>query len=192
MKPNTIYPHLFICFLTKSQRACLSELALHSERYFYWACQRMNTRLLKETLLLDERAVRGTGQLGKEGSELLCCLISAGSRNTGILTIQQVSTISHDSPYIYCKISRLLYHFLEVMFTHQKHQHYFQTRLAGFHGLQTLKADLSSAKFYSCISTAPRVNNFHGPGGWSAKSDSASCTALQDLLSVGTNLSQLS
>lgn len=139
----------------------------------------MNTRLLKETFLIDEKAVRSTGQLGKVGRELLCCLISAGNSNAGILTIKQISTISHASPYLSSKISRLLYHFLEVIFTYRKHQHYFQTRLASALSMDCRHKKLSSF-------TATRVDNFHSPGGWSDKSDSASCTAFQDLLSLGT------
>lgn len=116
----------------------------------------MNTRLLKETFLIDEKAVRSTGQLGKVGRELLCCLISAGNSNAGILTIKQVSTISHASPYLSSKISRLLYHFLEVIFTYRKHQHYFQTRLASALSMDCRHKKLSSftAKFYSCESTS--------------------------------------
>lgn len=38
----------------------------------------------------------------------------AGNRDADTLTIKQVSTISHASPYIYSKVSRLLYYFLEV------------------------------------------------------------------------------
>lgn len=127
----------------------------------------MNTRLLKETFLIDEKAVRGTGQLGKVRRELLCCLIAAGKSNAGIFTIKQFSTLSHASPYISSKISRLLYHFQEVIFTYGKHQHFFQTRLASALSMtaETKSCPPSQLSFTHANQQATRVDNFHSPGG---------------------------
>lgn len=149
----------------------------------------MNTRLLKETFLIDEKAVRSTGQLGKVGRELLCCLISAGNSNAGILTIKQVSTISHASPYLSSKISRLLY-----LISWRSYSPTESTSTISKLDwpvpfpwtADTKSCPPSQLSFTHVNQQATRVDNFHSPGGWSDKSDSASCTAFQDLLSLGT------
>lgn len=151
----------------------------------------MNSTLLKETLLLAERAVRGTGKLGKVGRELLCCLVSAGNRNADILNIKQVSPISHASTYIYIYIFQDLKAagcFIvswSSYFTYRKHQYYFQTGLASalFMGCRHKKLSYFTAKFSSCVST----NHTSGqlPLSRWLKWQEWQCTAFQDLLSLG-------
>lgn len=119
----------------------------------------MDTRLLTETLLLDEKAVRGTGQLGKVGRELLCCLISAGNRNAGILTIKGLYHFPCQSIYIFQELKA--FPFLKDLlswrsyFTSRKHQHCFQSRLASALSMDCRhKLSSFTARFYSCESTS--------------------------------------
>lgn len=132
VKPKTGCPHLLShqtlkgisLSISSSQHCILSVISAGPDKGWTPGCWNKHS--------CRERAVRGTGQLGKVGRELLCCWISAGNRTADTLTTEQVSTLSHASPYTY--IPRYPGCFIiswRSSLTYRKHQCYSQTGLAG-------------------------------------------------------------
>lgn len=203
VKPKTGCPHLLShqtlkgisLSISSSQHCILSVISAGPDKGWTPGCWNKHS--------CRERAVRGTGQLGKVGRELLCCWISAGNRTADTLTTEQVSTLSHVSPYTYIYI----YIFQDI-----------QAALL-FPGGHPSPTESTSAipkldwpvpfSWTSDIRSCPTsqlsatgghqqptpVDKSHSAGGWRDRRDSASCIpgpVVPGMWPLGTNQPQLS
>lgn len=162
----------------------------------------MNCRLLKETLLLAE-SCKGHRRI-VEGGEGVVVLFDF-CRKQKCRHINHQTGLFHlpcQSIYTFQDIKgHLLFPGDHTSLTESTSTISKLDWLVPFSWIAEIKScPASQLSFTRVYQQTTGVDNLHSPGGWRDKTDSASCTAFQDLLSlrvrpleqVGTNQSQLS